>query len=90
MSLLRKFNYIHNVMKISHETICQFPKIFLCREFRIKQRHMFLEKLGRAQFDPKKENYVPLMGLVEGTDLDFCKNYAKCTVDDFNLYLKTL
>lgn len=51
---------------------------------------MFLEKLGRAQFDPKKENFVPILALAEGTDVDFCKNFAKCTIDDYNHFLKTL
>lgn len=62
----------------------------MCRNFRVKQRHTFLERLGRAQYDPKKENFVPIMALVEDTDIEFCKNYAKCNVSDFNIFLKTL
>ncbi|XP_072936480.1 transcription termination factor 3, mitochondrial isoform X2 [Epargyreus clarus] len=88
--LLERFNYIHNTMKIPHEMILRFPHVLLSRNFRVKQRHTFLEKLGRAQYDPTKENYVPITALVESTDNDFCKRYAKCNVVDFNLYLKTI
>lgn len=70
--------------------LVQYPEVLLCRNFKVKQRHLFLQKLGRAQYDPKKENYVPIMALVENTDTEFCKNYAKCNVDYFNAFLKTL
>lgn len=90
LALIRRFNYIHNSMKISHEDILKSPGILLSREFRIRQRHTFLSQLNRAQYDSTKENYVPIIALAEGTDVDFCKKYAKCTVDDFNLFLKTI
>ncbi|CAK1603236.1 unnamed protein product [Parnassius mnemosyne] len=89
-SLLERFNYVHNIMKIPHEKVLHYPNILLCRNFKVKQRHIFLEKLGRAQYDTTKENYVPLSALVEDTDQDFCKRYAKCLVDDFNTFLKTM
>lgn len=90
MSLLRRFQYLHNVMKISHKQISETPGVLLSREFRIRQRHTFLEKLGRAQYDCTRENYVSLDKLVAGTDADFCQKVAKCCVDDFNIFLKTL
>lgn len=89
-SLLERFNYIHNVMQISHKTIHKTPDILLCRNFKIKQRHLFLQKLGRAQYDPRKTNYVPIKALVQDTDVEFCKNFAKCCVNYFNMFLKTL
>ncbi|XP_050360890.1 transcription termination factor 3, mitochondrial [Nymphalis io] len=89
-SLLERFNYLHNVIKIPHSSILHYPNVLLCRNFKVKQRHMFLENLGRAQYNPNKENYIPLKALIENTDSEFCKNYAKCNVDDFNLFLKTL
>ncbi|KAM3959066.1 mitochondrial transcription termination factor 3 [Aphomia sociella] len=89
-ALLQRFNYIHNVMKIPHSTIVECPDIILCRNFKLKQRHLFLEKLGRAQYNPKKENYVPIIALAEGSDLEFCNKYAKCNIKDFNIFLKTL
>ncbi|XP_041976022.1 transcription termination factor 3, mitochondrial [Aricia agestis] len=88
--LLERFNYIHNTIKISHENILLHPNILLCRNFKIKQRHIFLQQLGRAQFDPSKENYVPIMALAENTDVEFCKNHAKCHIDEYNRFLKTL
>ncbi|CAG9784478.1 unnamed protein product [Diatraea saccharalis] len=89
-ALLERFKYIHNVMNIPHSIILLCPEVLLSRNFRVKQRHMFLKKLGRDQFDPKKENFVPLKALVEGTDVEFCKKYAKCNVSDFNTFLKTI
>lgn len=77
-------------MKIPHHRILEDPEVLLSRNFRIKQRHLFLSSLGRAQYDPMKENYVPVKSLVEGTDVDFCKQYGKCNVGDYNLFLKTL
>lgn len=89
-ALLERFNYVHNIMKISHKTIANNPEVLLSRLHRFKQRHLFLEKLGRAQYDPKKENYIPITALIKDTDVEFCNNYAKCIVDDFNTFLKTL
>ncbi|XP_013200596.1 transcription termination factor 3, mitochondrial [Amyelois transitella] len=89
-NLLHRFNYIHNTIKIPHKYILNYPGVLLCRNFKIKQRHLFLEKLGRAQYNSKKENYVPLIALAEDTDIQFCKTYAKCSVSDFNDFLKTL
>lgn len=88
--MLERFHYVHNVMRISHKTIANNPDVLLSRVHRIKQRHLFLEKLGRAQYNPKKESYIPITALVKDTDVEFCKNYAKCVVDDFNMFLKTL
>ncbi|XP_073941668.1 mitochondrial transcription termination factor 3 isoform X2 [Choristoneura fumiferana] len=89
-TLLERFNYVHNEMQIPHHRILEDPEVLLSRNFRIKQRHLFLSRLGRAQYNPKKENYVPVKSLVEGTDIEFCKQYAKCNVADYNLFLKTL
>ncbi|NP_001380777.1 transcription termination factor 3, mitochondrial isoform X1 [Bombyx mori] len=88
--LIERFNYIHNIMKIPHTTILENAGVLLSRVFRIKQRHLFLQSLGRAQYDPKKVNYVPIKALVEKSDVEFCNNFAKCDIDDFNMFLKTL
>ncbi|XP_042887372.1 transcription termination factor 3, mitochondrial-like [Penaeus japonicus] len=89
-SLLRRFNYTHNEMGLSHSLLVKFPKILQSREIRLKQRHIFLKNLGRAQYDPRKPNYVSPASLIEGNDLDFCNNVAKSTIHDFNIFLKTL
>ncbi|XP_067002509.2 transcription termination factor 3, mitochondrial [Anabrus simplex] len=90
VSLKRRFDYVHNVMKISHEQLLKHPEILGSREFRTKQRHLFLESLDRAQYDPTAEGYVPLNKLVSGTDIEFCQNIAKTSVGTFNAFLKTL
>ncbi|XP_068621683.1 transcription termination factor 3, mitochondrial [Battus philenor] len=89
-ALLERFNYVHNVMQIAHKQILQYPNILLCRNFIIKQRHEFLDKLGRSQYDPRKDNFVPLSAFIEETDVNFCQKYAKCHIDDFNTFLKTM
>lgn len=89
-ALLERFNYVHNIIQIPHTIILKNPGILLCRNFKLKQRHLFLVKLGKAQYNPNKENYVPIMALAEDTDSEFCLKYAKCNVSDFNLFLKTL
>ena len=84
------FDYVHNVMKLSHEQILDFPEILKSRIFRIKQRHMFLQTLGRAQYDPKLEGYVSPQRLVEGTDTEFSQSVAKSSVEAFNIFLKSV
>lgn len=77
-------------MNIQHEFIVEMPEVLLCRKSRLQQRHQFLTKLGRAQYDPKKANYIALDKLIEGTDTEFCTNVAKSTVQSFNVFLKSL
>lgn len=89
-ALLERFNYLHNVIKIPHAILLKYPNSLLCRSFKVKQRHQFLCQLGRAQYDPQKENYIPIMALVEDTDVEFCNKYAKCNIENFNTFLKTL
>ncbi|CAG4968012.1 unnamed protein product [Colias eurytheme] len=89
-SLLERFNYIHNTIEIPHEIILKNLNVLEYRNFIVKQRHLFLKKLGRAQYNPTQENYVPITALCVDTDVEFCKKYAKSNVDDFNTFLKTL
>lgn len=84
------FDYAHNEMKLSHETICQQPLILTCRAARLKERHQFLVELKRNQYDPTKPLYVSLMDVISGTDVEFCTNVAKSTIDLYNMFLKTL
>lgn len=84
------FDYVHNVMKLSHEQIVDFPEILRSREFRVKQRHLFLELLGRAQYNPNLEGYVSPKAVVSGTDSEFCQIVAKSSVEAFNIFLKSI
>lgn len=89
-SILSRFEYLHNTMKISHEQMLKMPKILFARKIRLEQRHLFLVKLGRAQYDSKKENYVSLDNLDSGSDSDFCANVAKASIQAYNTFLKSL
>lgn len=71
------FDYVHNVMNIPHHIIVKFPQLFNTRVFKIKERHLFLAYLGRAQYDPAKPNYVSLDKFVSFPDKIFCKEIAK-------------
>lgn len=88
--IVEVFDYAHNTMKLSHDIICQKPKILNCRLFRLRTRHMYLEKLGKNQYDPTKPLYISPEALIVGTDAEFCVNVAKTTVDTYNLFQKTL
>lgn len=77
-------------MNIPHNRIVQESEILAYRENRLKQRHLYLLKLGRAQYDPKQPNYVSLKSLVSATDSVFCTDVAKSPVKSFNLFLKSL
>lgn len=65
-------------------------QVFNTRIFKIKERHLFLVYLGKAQYDPTKPNYVSLDKFVSIPDEVFCKEIAKTSVNDFEKFLKTL
>jgi mTERF domain-containing protein len=88
--LLTVFDYAHNIMKLTHQQIVDFPQILMSRTFRLKQRHMFLELLGRAQYNPNLEGYISPKAIVSGTDSEFCQTVAKSTVEAFNIFLKSI
>ncbi|KAF2899919.1 hypothetical protein ILUMI_06258 [Ignelater luminosus] len=88
--ILKTFEFIHKNMNMPLERIAEFPEVLTCREFKIKQRYTFLEKLGRIQFNPRKPNYVSLLSLVSGSDAEFCDKVAKSSVQAYNTFLKTL
>ncbi|XP_060133679.1 transcription termination factor 3, mitochondrial isoform X1 [Zootoca vivipara] len=84
------FDYVHNVMGIPHSMMVQFPQVFNSKLLRIKERHMFLKFIGRAQYDPKQPNYISLEKLVSLPDDVFCADVAKAEKQDFCIFLKTL
>jgi len=92
--LLEQFDLLHNVAKIPHEILAKFPESLLKPKMITKPRILFLESLGRAQFDPNKPNYVsPEMLTIngeEGGDIIFCEKVAKCPVELFDKFQKTL
>ncbi|XP_052086431.1 transcription termination factor 3, mitochondrial-like [Mytilus californianus] len=84
------FDYLHNVMELSHKDVLMWPQIFQTYTDRLKRRHQFLASVGRDQYDPKKENFVSLHDLVSGTDKYFSENVAKSTLELHDNFIKTL
>lgn len=89
-AIMKRFEYIHNVIGFSHQDILAWPNVLRIRLMIIKPRHLFLKQLGRDQFDPKKENFVSLKSLALGRDVEFCEKFAKVPVQEFNDFMKTL
>lgn len=77
-------------MSIEPKQIIQDPGILLCRFNRLRQRHRFLQKLGRDQFNPLKPNYVSLNSLVHASDSEFSTDIAKSSIQIFNMFLKSI
>lgn len=88
--MVKTFDFVHHVMKIPLEIIAKLPEVLTCREFRIKERHMFLEKLGKAQYNPKLPNYISLLAIISGNDAEFSCEVAKSSVQAYNMFLKSL
>ncbi|CAL1538735.1 unnamed protein product [Lymnaea stagnalis] len=88
--LVKSFDYLHNTMMITHQQILSWPGILLTRVFIFKNRHLFLLSRGQAQYDPCLENFVPLKALGSGPDEEFCQKIAKCDVNEYYDFCKTL
>lgn len=88
--MLKTFEYVHRNMEIPLEMIVEFPEVLTCREFRIKQRYLFLKSLGKVQFNPKKPLYISLVDIISGSDAHFSTEVAKSSIQAFNAFLKTL
>lgn len=89
-NMLNTFEYVHKTMEIPLEMIVEFPEVLTCRDFRIKQRYLFLKSLNKLQFDPKKPLYISLLDIISGSDAHFSAVVAKSSVQTFNAFLKTL
>ncbi|KAK1172593.1 transcription termination factor 3, mitochondrial [Acipenser oxyrinchus oxyrinchus] len=84
------FDYLHNTMGIPHNLIVKFPQALNAKLLRIKERHLFLKHLGRAQYDPAEPNYISLDRLVSLPDEVFCTEIALASLNDFEMFQKTL
>lgn len=85
-----RYDYVSRVMKIGNNQIVMDPLILTKRINRIKERHGFLKKIGRAQYNPKLPLFVSLTAMCTGQDPDFCENIAKRPYEEFDEYLRTL
>ncbi|KAK2830380.1 hypothetical protein Q5P01_018311 [Channa striata] len=88
--LTQIFDFLHNTMKIPHHLIAKFPQVLNTKYLRIRERHLFLEYLGKAQYDPTQPNYISLDSLVTLPDETFCTKLASATLEDLYLFQKTL
>ncbi|KAL0119748.1 hypothetical protein PUN28_007885 [Cardiocondyla obscurior] len=87
--VMNTFEYAHNEMQLQHNFIVQNSQILLCRKTRLQTRHSFLVELKKAQYDPSKPMYVSPRALISGTDVDFCRDVAKTSIEIYNAFLKT-
>ncbi|KAJ8335105.1 hypothetical protein SKAU_G00407440 [Synaphobranchus kaupii] len=88
--LTETFDYVHNTMAIPHALIVKFPQVLNGSLLRIRERHLFLQYLGKAHYDPEQSGYVPLDRLVSLPDSEFCSKLASASPQDFELFQKTL
>ncbi|XP_070778305.1 transcription termination factor 3, mitochondrial [Enoplosus armatus] len=88
--LTQIFDFLHNTMKVPHHLVAKFPQVLNAKYLRIRERHQFLEYLGKAQYDPTLPNYISLDRLVSLPDETFCTELASATLEDFYLFQKTL
>uniref|UniRef100_A0A8C1SMP2 Transcription termination factor 3, mitochondrial n=1 Tax=Cyprinus carpio TaxID=7962 RepID=A0A8C1SMP2_CYPCA len=88
--LTQIFDFVHNTMDVPHSLIAKFPQVLNAKFLRIRERHLFLEYLGRAQYQPSQPNYISLDRLVFLPDEVFCSEVALATLEDFERFQKTL
>nr|XP_019946417.1 PREDICTED: transcription termination factor 3, mitochondrial [Paralichthys olivaceus] len=88
--LTQIFDLLHNTMKVPHHLITKFPQVLNTKYLRIRERHLFLEYLGKAQYDTTLPNYISLDRLVSLPDEAFCTELASATLEDFYMFQKTL
>ncbi|XP_072303534.1 transcription termination factor 3, mitochondrial [Eucyclogobius newberryi] len=88
--LIQIFDLLHNTMKVPHHLIVKFPQVLNTKYLRVKERHLFLEYLGKAQYDPTQPNYIALDNLISLPDETFCSGLASAKLEDFYLFQKTL
>ena len=85
-----QFELLHNVAKIPHEILSQFPASLRASAMVTRPRIQFLQALGRDQFDPDQPNYISPDMLTVISDQEFCNKSAKCSEQLFNKFQKTL
>ncbi|XP_027891797.1 transcription termination factor 3, mitochondrial isoform X1 [Xiphophorus couchianus] len=88
--LTQIFDFVHNTMKVPHHLITKFPQVLNSKFLRLRERHLFLEYLGKAQYDPDLPSYISLDRLASLPDENFCTDLAMAALEDFYLFQKTL
>lgn len=90
LDFMQRYDFISHYMKIPNSHLAKDPYILANRLFRTKERHGFLKKIGRAQYNPKLELYISLNEMCKGTDEEFATNLAKRPYEEYDSYLRTL
>lgn len=87
---MRNYDFINYSMELDNEQIAKTPFILIARYFRLRERHKFLKKMDRNQYDPQKPLYVSPNELALLPDEVFAEKLAKRPLADFQNYLRTL
>lgn len=90
IDLVDRLDYLSYEMKIDNDRLLMEPQILETRLFRIRERHGFLESIGRAQYDPKIELYISLDALCKYSDEEFAEKVARRPYAEYDRYLRTL
>lgn len=89
LQLIDRIDLVHNVIGFSHKIIADHPKLITGPRVEISSRSTYLAKLKRNQYDPTQPLYVPPNVLYKIDDEEFCRKYAKTTLQDYKLFLKS-
>lgn len=81
------FNYARYIMNYQLRLLLKYPSILYVDHHKVKEKHLFLHTLGRAQFDPTKENYVCPNDFLLPPE-EFADTVAKSSADMFYKFLK--
>ncbi|XP_033727363.1 transcription termination factor 3, mitochondrial-like [Pecten maximus] len=88
-NLKHRLQYLLMNIPMDHNTITKFSYVLRYPTNPIKERHLFLLELGRAQYDPTKENYISPTDLVCSPESKFCQ-LARTTPALFREFKTTL
>jgi mTERF domain-containing protein len=86
----QNFIYLTQVCKLTHTFIATFPPVLVVPLHLLKSRYAYLKYLNRAQFEPTKPNFISLKSLIEPDEIQFCRNSAKTSSEQFKKFLKTV
>lgn len=82
--------YLHDNMEIPNELIALYPFILAGSKMVYETRHRFLMKLGCAQYNPTKENYVSLQSLLMLDDEGFAVEVGKVSLEEFDKFQRLI
>lgn len=90
LRMIQQFDVLHTQAKIPHEQLAEFPQALKGCPYLTSGRHKFLIELGKAEYRPDQPNYVNPIMLSDETDEDFCETVARCDIDLYYKFLKTI